>query len=290
MMKIASLILLGLFQMVQVPAANVVKGGMIEGRVLTADKEPLDFVTVYLENTSLAAYTSEKGDFILRDIPGGTYKLTASYVGFTPYSVDVTIVAGQTLRLPDMLLSPGEQLEEVVVIGKSETRKIKELSYSVAALDVSRYRNISSDLNQLVNKTSGVRIREEGGLGSGYSFNLNGFSGKQVKFFLDGIPMDNFGASFGLNNLSPSMVGRVEVYKGVLPVNLSADALGGAVNIITRREANYLDASYSVGSFNTHRVSVNHAYTHGKSGFTIRTHLFYNYSDNSYKVFVPINA
>lgn len=288
MMKIASLILLGLFQMVQVPAANVVKGGMIEGRVLTADKEPLDFVTVYLENTSLAAYTSEKGDFILRDIPGGTYKLTASYVGFTPYSVDVTIVAGQTLRLPDMLLSPGEQLEEVVVIGKSETRKIKELSYSVAALDVSRYRNISSDLNQLVNKTSGVRIREEGGLGSGYSFNLNGFSGKQVKFFLDGIPMDNFGASFGLNNLSPSMVGRVEVYKGVLPVNLSADALGGAVNIITRREANYLDASYSVGSFNTHRVSVNHAYTHGKSGFTIRTHLFYNYSDNSYKVFVPI--
>ena len=286
--KIVLLIFLGIFQVLQISGTAAVKGGMIEGRILTTENEPLDFVTVYLEKTSLAAYTSEKGDFILRDIPAGSYKLTASYVGFTPKSVEINVSAGQTVHLPDMLLSADQQLAEVVVIGKSETRKIKELSYSVAALDVSRYRTISNDLNQLVNKTAGVRIREEGGMGSGYSFNLNGFSGKQVKFFLDGIPMDNFGTSFGLNNLSPSMVGRVEVYKGVLPVNLSADALGGAVNIVTRREANYLDASYSIGSFNTHRASVNHAYTHAKSGFTIRTNLFYNHSDNNYKVYVPI--
>lgn len=286
--KSAGLFFLGLLCMVHVSATTTVKHGMIEGRVLATDKKPLDFVTVYLEQTSLAAYTSEKGEFTLRDVPVGKYKLTASYVGYTPKSVEVMVTEGQTLRLPDIQLSTDEQLEEVVVIGKSEMRKIQELSYSVAALDVGRYRNISSDLNQLVNKTSGVRIREEGGMGSGYSFNLNGFSGKQVKFFLDGIPMDNFGTSFGLNNLSPSMVGRVEVYKGVLPVNLSADALGGAVNIITRRDANYLDASYSIGSFNTHRASVNNAYTHAKTGFTLRTNLFYNYSDNNYKVYVPI--
>ena len=47
------------------------------------------------------------------------------------------------------------------------------------------------------------------------------------------------------------MAERVEVYKGVLPVNLGADALGGAVNIVSRRDANYLDATYSFGSFNT---------------------------------------
>lgn len=42
------------------------------------------------------------------------------------------------------------------------------------------------------------------------------------------------------------MAERVEVYKGVLPVNLGADALGGAVNIVSRRDANYLDATYSL--------------------------------------------
>ena len=66
------------------------------------------------------------------------------------------------------------------------------------------------------------------------------------------------------------MAERVEVYKGVLPVNLGADALGGAVNIVSRRDANYLDATYSFGSFNTHKVSVNGAYTHLKTGFTVR--------------------
>lgn len=67
---------------------------------------------------------------------------------------------------------------------------------------------------------SSVRIREEGGMGSNYNFSLNGFSGNQVKFFLDGIPMDNFGSSFNLANISANMAERVEVYKGVLPVNL----------------------------------------------------------------------
>lgn len=60
------------------------------------------------------------------------------------------------------------------------------------------------------------------------------------------------------------------------------------MNIVSRRDANYLDATYSFGSFNTHKVSVNGAYTHLKTGFTVRANAFYNYSDNDYKVFVPI--
>lgn len=269
-------------------AASPADGGAIAGIVLTSDREPLDLVTVYLEKTSRAAYTGEKGDFLLENIPAGDYTLVASYVGYARHTLPVSVKEGETLRLSAIVLAPSAELREVTVTAKSETQKVKELSFSVSALDMSRFRNTGSDLNQLVNKTSGVRIREEGGMGSGYSFTLNGFSGKQVKFFLDGIPMDNFGTSFGLHNLSPSMVGRVEVYKGVLPVSLPADALGGAVNIVTRRDANYLDVSYSAGSFNTHRASVNHAYTNRTTGFTARTHLFYNYSDNSYKVYVPV--
>ena len=140
----------------------------------------------------------------------------------------------------------------------------------------------------MINQSSGVRMRESGGMGSDYSFTLNGFAGKQVKFFLDGIPMDNFGSSLSLTNLSANIAERVEVYKGVLPVNLGADALGGAVNIVTRKDANYLDASYSISSFNTHRLSVNGAFTDKKSGFTVRANTYYNYSDNNYRVHVPI--
>lgn len=135
---------------------------------------------------------------------------------------------------------------------------------------------------------AGVKLRVNSGVGSDYNFTLNGFSGRQVKFFMDGLAMDNFGDAFSINNLPANMVERAEVYKGVLPVGLGADALGGAVNVITRKTANYLDVSYSFGSFNTHKASINGAYTNGKTGLTTRLTSFLNYSDNNYKVYVPI--
>jgi outer membrane receptor protein involved in Fe transport len=70
-------------------------------------------------------------------------------------------------------------------------------------------------------------------------------------------------------------------------VSLGSDALGGAVNIVSRTNANYLDATYSVGSFNTHRAAVNGVYT-SKAGFTFRANAFANYSDNDYEVWAPI--
>ena len=186
-------------------------------------------------------------------------------------------------------LAYGEQhLQDVTVIAKSKARLLQEQAYAVSVVDLKNQYTQVTPLNKVLNTIPSVRLREDGGVGSNYSFAMNGFSGNQVKFFLDGIPMDNFGSSFNLANLSANMADRVEVYKGVLPVSLGADALGGAVNIASRRNANYLDATYSIGSFNTHKVSVNGAYTNMKSGFTLRSNLFFNYSKNDYKVYAPI--
>ena len=180
------------------------------------------------------------------------------------------MTAGKVNRIPDIEIdTQAEELEEVQVIGKSEARRQQEQAYAISVLDIKKAYNSAAPLNKLLNNVSSVRIREEGGMGSNYNFSLNGFSGNQVKFFLDGIPMDNFGSSFNLANISANMAERVEVYKGVLPVNLGADALGGAVNIVSRRDANYLDATYSFGSFNTHKVSVNGAYTHRSTSLYI---------------------
>ena len=178
-------------------------------------------------------------------------------------------------------------LHEVKIVGKSKARKMHEQAYAVSVVDLATKYQTAAPLHQLLNTVTSVKIREDGGMGSNYSFAMNGFSGNQVKFFLDGIPMDNFGSSFNLANISANMADRIEVYKGVLPVYLGSDALGGAVNIVTRTKANYLDATYSVGSFNTHRAAVNGVYT-SKGGFTLRANAFANYSDNNYKVWAPM--
>ena len=168
----------------------------------------------------------------------------------------------------DTVAISSQKLQEVLVMPKSQARKLQEQAYTVSVVDLKDMYVQATPLNKILNNVSSVRLREDGGVGSNYTFAMNGFTGNQVKFFLDGIPMDNFGSSFNLANLSANMADHIEVFKGVLPVHLGADALGGAVNIVSRRNANYLDANYSIGSFNTHKASVNGAYTDMKTGFT----------------------
>src|SRR5690606_1007214 len=77
---------------------------------------------------------------------------------------------------------------------------------------------------------------------------------------------------------------RIEVYKGVVPIEFGADAMGGVINIVTNQSANsYLDVSYSYGSFNTHKTNISLGHT-TRGGFTFQLNAFQNYSDNDYKV------
>jgi outer membrane receptor protein involved in Fe transport len=174
-------------------------------------------------------------------------------------------------------------------VGKSATRKVNESAYNVVAIDARALHNKSLDLAHALDRISGVRVRESGGVGSAAEFSLNGFSGRHIKFFMDGVPMEGFGSAFQINNIPINLAERIEVYKGVVPVEFGADALGGAINIVTdqKRRRTFVDASYSFGSFNTHKSYVNAGHT-TKNGFTMQLNAFQNYSDNSFWVYTPV--
>ncbi|OYX09361.1 MAG: hypothetical protein B7Z16_18670, partial [Algoriphagus sp. 32-45-6] len=112
----------------------------------------------------------------------------------------------------------------------------------------------------------------------------DGMSGNAIRFFIDGIPMDYYGSSYSINNLPIALVDRIDIYKGVVPVELGSDALGGAINLVTNQKiSNFVTASYAFGSFNTHQTAL-HGQWRLKSGFTTKLSTFYTYSDNNYKV------
>ena len=263
--------------------SNSVATGIIKGVVYSSDGLPASYVPVNIKGSSQSVTTDEEGKFQLT-VSEGKHVLMIKVMGHVPEEKEIEVAAGQTTTVPDFkLLESSKELNEVEVQGKNEVQEVKESGFAVNVIETKQYANTNSDLNQVLNRSAGVRVREQGGLGSNYNFSINGLSGKQVKYFIDGIPMEVFGSSMTLNNIPVNLAERVEVYKGVVPVTLGSDAMGGAVNVITNQKVKkYLDASYTYGSFNTHRVAVTGQYRFDSTGLVIRASGFYNYSDNNY--------
>ena len=260
----------------------------ISGSVKDEHSSLIMGATVILKGTSLGAITDENGQYQLSGKFSGLQTLVVSYMGYTTTEITVELKAGEQ-HTQNIDLKPSTYaLEEVIVSGKSTVREVKEKAFNVGVVDAKKLHNTSLDIGHALDRVSGIRVRETGGVGSQMNFSINGFRGKQVRFFIDGVPMDNFGSSFQINNIPINLAERIEVYKGVVPVGLGSDALGGAVNIITNTYSkDHLDVSYSYGSFNTHRTTVNAIYV-DKSGFTTQINAFQNYSDNNYKVDVDV--
>jgi len=255
---------------------------ILNGIVLGNNGKPLEGVSVALKETEYSALTNEEGKYEISAIPGN-YTLSVSYIGYKSKQTKINLQSNQTL--PNITIEEDmAALEEVQVKGKTKVQRVKEQPFNISTVDLKQLYNTSADLNQVLNTTTGVRVRESGGMGSEFKFSVNGFAGEQIKFFLDGIPMDNYGSSFTLNNIPVTMAERIDVYKGVVPIDLGGDALGGAVNIVTNRSINrFVDASYSFGSFNTHKLSINTRFT-SKKGLIANILAFGNYSDNNFKV------
>lgn len=281
-MRICNFSLSGVFVILLLTPKLLFGQGITLSGYVKAGKELLPGASIILKNTNKGTTTNSDGYYSLSELKNGTFTVEVSAVGYKKATQTVTFKPGKNEMLDFILKESETDLKEVQVIGKTETQEIKEQAFTVNAIETKQFANTTADLNLVLNKSAGIRVREEGGLGSDFNFSINGLSGKAVKFFIDGVPLELMGSSMSLNNIPVNLAERVEVYKGVVPVSLGSDALGGAVNIVTnQRVNNYLDASYSVGSFNTHRAALTGQYT-TSNGLILKASGFYNYSDNNY--------
>lgn len=254
----------------------------IFGTITDSNGNAVSDVIVFLEGTNATAFSDETGKYNIEAKPG-KYRLITSSLEYDQKVIPITITQGEKRRLNINLGKKNTTLEEVVVVGKSSIQQLKEGAFAVNVIDLKTYANSTADINQVLKRTTGITIREDGGVGSDFTFKINGLD---AKVFIDGVPMENYGSSMTINNIPVNMVERVEVYKGVVPAYLGTDALGGAVDIITKRKnRKFLDVSYGYGSFNTHQASVVGSFKDAKSGFTVKTSGFFNYSDNDYNMY-----
>ena len=254
----------------------------VKGRI-SAGEEPIVGAVVQLKELKKYAVADAQGSFSL-SVPyrKAPYTFTIESMGYK--TQEQTLIVAQPVVVLNVAMEEEiTALTGITVEAITPIKQVEKSAYNVAAIDATKLTHLNSNAADMLAKASGVKVRETGGVGAESQINLNGFTGQHVRTFVDGVPISR-ASSFQIGNIPTELIDRIEIYKGVVPVTFGSDALGGAVNIVTRRSnAQYANLSYTFGSFNTHKSTLNVG-APLTDNIGIELNAYQSYSDNSYKV------
>lgn len=262
----------------------------IHGMVYDQSGVPLPHANVVIESLDLGVVTATNGSYVLENVLSGTHKITARMMGFIPQTRLVHL-KGQSLNgIHFNLAEDTRTLEGIVITAETEEARLERSALAIDVLETTAVKLQSADLGEILAQTQGVSIQRSGGLGSGIRFSLNGLSGDQVRFFFNRIPLRFSSYATGIANVPVNLVERVEIYKGVVPIVFGADALGGAVNLVSPAIEPGLQGgvSYQTGSFGLHRVSMDVRHYEPETGIFVGVGGFYDNARNNYRVDVEV--
>jgi hypothetical protein len=189
---------------------------------------------------SLETTSNSEGSYTFPKVPSGIYSVTVTQTGFkTVKSEDVTVVLGQAARV-DVALSAGAVTESVIVTANSETIDVTSSKVATNITDkfienTPRGRNFHS----LLIVAPGVRAEPKAGSFGVGGFQVNGASGSENTFVVDGVAVSDIRRGGLRNNDSIPFEFLQEVQ--VKSAGFEAEyggTLGGVVNVATKGGTN----------------------------------------------------
>lgn len=219
--------------------------GRIEGRIQDAvTGEPLDAATVRLPDLQVVGMANDAGYFQFGNLPAGIYTLRVSYLGYRELLLEAVEVApGKTTRVTAALEPESQAFTEVVVTAAARSQAIKLAPASIGVItgkelqerQVTTFDQAFDDMpGVVVTRSSGANVQ---------SFSIRGASevagggiGNRVLLLIDGRPALSPESGGALWNLVPvGAVERIEVVRGAYSSLYGSSAMGGVVNVITRK-------------------------------------------------------
>ena len=256
----------------------------LSGVIVDRSGDPIAFANVELQPAGFMTTTDTDGRFIFKELGNRTHRLQVSAPSYKTIVETIDLADTKNVYLKITLNPAVETLQEVVVKAESAVQIVSREPLSITSINAKTVQAINTDPVDMLNRTSGVRVRQSGGLGSEVNISIQGTQEDAVRRYYDGLPIKFLPRGLDVNNMPINQVERIDIYRGVTPLEVGTDALGGGINIIPKKPGKtYVDVSYQYGSFNTHRPSVNLFFLN-KSDIFFGSNVFYNYSDNDYKI------
>lgn len=202
--------------------------GKLAGNVTDAQTgEILIGANLLIEGTNLGAATNSEGNYVILNIPPGTYQVKISYIGYESVIINqVKIVVDQTTSLPVQLRSSSVQVEEIIVTARTPLIQ-KDLTSSVSVLTRDEIDALPvASFTELLALQAGV-------IGSGNDLHIRGGRSNEVAYLVDGMYVQDpllGGLATQLNN---DAIQEMSLLSGTFNAEYG-NALSGVVNIVTR--------------------------------------------------------
>lgn len=240
------------------------QSGTIKGQVTTSDGKPAEFVNVVLEGIGKGAVVNQEGNYSLKNIPAGSYILSASFAGLLTQNRKITVAAGKTTVVDFVLTENNAQLQEVVVkaskhFGNKQTEMVARMPlknlenpqvYSIVGKELMK-EQMMTDIKEPFRSAPGV-VPSEYVTGM-FNVTFRGFT--NWDYARNGLATSVYRTGTEMANLE-----RIELIKGPSGTLFGAavSSFGGVMNLVTKKpSANFGgEIGYSGGSFDLSRATV----------------------------------
>ena len=202
------------------------------------DTLPAEAVTVRILNRGTVS--DSLGNYYFSDLKPGSYTISFSKVGYTGITKKIFLKGGENIVFNTELVQNRVSLDEVVVTGTLKEVKRMESPVPVEVYSPAFFRkNPTPNIFDALQNVNGVRPQLNCNVCNTGDIHINGLEGPYTMVLIDGMPIvSSLSTVYGLSGIPNSLVERIEIVKGPASSLYGSEAVGGLINIITKKPQN----------------------------------------------------
>ncbi|WP_288881956.1 TonB-dependent receptor [Pedobacter panaciterrae] len=256
--------------------------GSISGKIIS-EALPLALVNIKIEGTQLITQTDSMGNYTLSKVKSGTYRIQASAIGFRKMVKTITLRNDESSVLNFDLSNLQNDLDEVVVTGTLKEVKRLESPVPVEVYTPGYFKkNPTPSIFEALQNVNGVRPQLNCNICNTGDIHINGLEGPYTMILIDGMPIvSSLSTVYGLSGIPNSLVEQIEIVKGPASSLYGSEAVGGLINIITKKPENapLLSADFFATDYQEYNADLGFKFNLGKKAIALTGVNYFKYGN-----------
>lgn len=211
----------------------------ISGKISDVTGTFLDATSIRIPKLKIETTSDNQGNYVLENVPYGTWEIEVNHISYSIYRETLTINS-KSVSKNFTLEESSSELGEVII-----SATMKEVSKLESSVPVEVYTskffkaNPTSSLFDALQNINGVRPQLNCNVCNTGDIHINGLEGPYTMILIDGMPIvSGLSTVYGLSGIPQALIDRIEVVKGPASTLYGSEAVGGLINVITKRLGN----------------------------------------------------